>query len=70
MHYQYRYVSFDSPTVVAEFRDDPERFMRIYDEKVIFDESQKVPEIFSYAKLAVDNDRDNYGKFILSGSHL
>lgn len=65
---QYRYVSFDSPTIVAEFRDDPERFMRIYNERVIFDEAQKVPEIFSYVKLAVDNDRDNYGKFILSGS--
>ncbi len=65
---QYRYISFDSPTIVAEFRDDPERFMRIYDEKVIFDEAQKVPEIFNYVKLAVDNDRDNYGKFILSGS--
>ncbi len=65
---EYQYVSFDSPTVVAEFRDDPERFMRIYSDRVIFDEAQKVPEIFSYVKLAVDNDRDNYGKFILSGS--
>lgn len=65
---KYKYVSFDSPTIVAEFRDDPERFMRIYNDRVIFDEAQKVPEIFNYVKLAVDNDRDNYGKFILSGS--
>lgn len=64
----YRYVSFDSPVKVAEFRDDPERFMRIYHDKVIFDEAQKVPEIFSYVKIAVDNDRENYGKFILTGS--
>jgi len=65
---RYQYVSFDSPTVIAEFRDDPERFMRIYNDRVIFDEAQKAPEIFNYVKLAVDDDRDNYGKFVLSGS--
>ncbi|GAB1350923.1 hypothetical protein MASR1M107_31380 [Ignavibacteriales bacterium] len=65
---EYKYVTFDSPTTVAEFRDDPERFMRINADKVIFDEAQKAPEIFSYVKIAVDNDRDKYGKFILSGS--
>lgn len=65
---KYKYVTFDDPVTVAEFRDDPERFMRIYSDKVIFDEAQKAPEIFSYVKIAVDNDRDNYGKFILSGS--
>lgn len=65
---EYKYVTFDSPTTIAEFRDDPERFMRINGDKVIFDEAQKAPEIFNYVKIAVDNDRDKYGKFILSGS--
>jgi predicted AAA+ superfamily ATPase len=65
---EYKYVTFDSPTTVAEFRDDPERFMRINGDKVIFDEAQKAPEIFTYVKIAVDNDREKYGKFILSGS--
>jgi predicted AAA+ superfamily ATPase len=65
---KYKYVTFDDPVTVAEFRDDPERFMRIYSDRVIFDEAQKAPEIFSYVKVAVDNDRDRYGKFILSGS--
>lgn len=42
--------------------------MRIYGNRVIFDEAHKVPEIFDAIKIAVDNDRDNPGKFILSGS--
>jgi len=64
----YKYVTFDDFKMVSLFNDDPERFMRIYSDRVIFDEVQKVPDIFNYIKFAVDNDRDNYGKFILTGS--
>ena len=42
--------------------------MEIHSNKVIFDEVQRVPEIFSYIKLAVDSDRKNYGKFVMTGS--
>ena len=64
----YEYVSFDSQVNVTLFYDDPEKFMRIYHDRVIFDEVQKVPEIFDAIKLAVDGDRDNAGKFIVTGS--
>lgn len=64
----YRYVSFDEHRITSVFYDDPEKFMTIYSDKVIFDEAQKVPEIFDYLKIAVDHDRDRYGKFIISGS--
>lgn len=64
----YRYVTFDDHKAIALLHDDPERFMGIYSDRVIFDEVQKVPEIFDYLKIAVDRDRDNYGKFILTGS--
>lgn len=64
----YEYVSFDSATIRRQFYDDPEKFMRIYADKVIFDEVQKVPEIFDAVKLLVDEDRDRAGKFVLSGS--
>jgi predicted AAA+ superfamily ATPase len=50
------------------FYDDPEKFMAIHADKVIFDEVQKVPEIFDYLKISVDRDRERYGKFIISGS--
>ncbi len=65
---KYRYVSFDDLTLVDNFQSDPERFMNIYSEKVIFDEIQHVPELFRYIKLNVDEDRNNYGKFITTGS--
>ncbi|MCP4482849.1 MAG: ATP-binding protein [bacterium] len=64
----YKYVTFDDYRMLNLFYDDPEKFMQIYSNKVIFDEVQKVPELFNYLKIAIDNDRNNYGKFILSGS--
>ncbi|MCP5505808.1 MAG: ATP-binding protein [Chlamydiales bacterium] len=64
----YTYVSFDEGANVTLFYNDPEKFMRIHHHKVIFDEVQKVPEIFDYLKLAVDEDRETAGKFILTGS--
>jgi len=64
----YTYVTFDSKINVDLFYNDPEKFMRIHSDKVIFDEVQKVPEIFDYIKLAVDRDRQSAGKFILTGS--
>ena len=65
---KYRYVSFDDLNVVDRFHTDPERFMEVNSDKVIFDEVQRVPEIFHYVKLIVDNNRDDYGKFIMTGS--
>jgi len=64
----YRYVTFDDYKVLEYLNKDPEGFMQLYDNKVIFDEVQKAPELFNYIKIAVDNDRLNYGKYILTGS--
>ncbi len=65
---KYRYISFDDFRITSLFYDDPERFINIYNERIIFDEVQKIPEIFQYLKLVVDNNRDDYGRFILTGS--
>ncbi|OGV27604.1 MAG: hypothetical protein A3F18_07440 [Legionellales bacterium RIFCSPHIGHO2_12_FULL_37_14] len=65
---KYKYVTFDDPTNVRLFSEDPEGFINTYSNKVIFDEAQKVPEIFHYIKMAVDEDRQNYGKFVVTGS--
>jgi predicted AAA+ superfamily ATPase len=64
----YSYVTFDNKTNVNLFYDDPEKFMRIHQNKVIFDEVQKAPEIFDYIKLSVDEDRETEGKYVLTGS--
>ena len=65
---RYRYVSFDDLNLVDRFHSDPEGFMETFADKVIFDEVQRVPELFSYVKLSVDRDRKNYGKFLMTGS--
>ena len=64
----YTYVTFDDYAVYDLFYADPERFMKTYANNVIFDEAQLAPELFRYIKLAVDNDRSQYGKFIVTGS--
>lgn len=64
----YTYVTFDDLRMVALFQDDPQKFIDQYNDRVIFDEVQKVPDLFHYVKLAVDQDRNRYGKFILTGS--
>jgi uncharacterized protein len=64
----YQYVTFDDFRTVTLYYDDPNKFMRIYNNKIIFDEVQKVPEIFNDIKLAIDADRQTTGKFILTGS--
>lgn len=64
----YQYVNFDDLSLRTFFFDDPEAFMATYAHQVIFDEAQLVPELFAYLKIAVDQDRDHPGKFILSGS--
>lgn len=42
----YQYVTFDDFRTVALYHDDPNKFMRIYSNKIIFDEVQKVPELY------------------------
>ncbi len=65
---KYTYVSFDDPLTVEFLTQDPKGFIGKYKDKVIFDEAQKVPLLFNYLKIAIDQDRHNYGKFILTGS--
>ncbi len=65
---KYRYVTFDDYKTINFLHEDPDQFIKTYGNKVIFDEVQKVPDLFPIIKIAVDNDRQNYGKFILTGS--
>lgn len=64
---EYRYVSFEQPSIRTAFDSDPEGFLRSFADKVIFDEAQNVPALFSYLQGIVDADR-RPGRFILSGS--
>jgi len=62
-----RYISFDNPRILAEAKADPLAFLETYDEPLIIDEVQRVPEIFLPLKLKVDEDRQP-GRYLLTGS--
>lgn len=63
----YRYVNFEEPDARRFFEEDPRGFLKQYDRYVIFDEAQRVPELFSYLQVKVDEDQI-MGQFLLSGS--
>jgi len=65
---RFRYITFDRLQNVEDFLSDPQSFFEKYNNKVIFDEVQRVPQLFNYIKLLIDKDRQNYGKFILTSS--
>lgn len=64
----FEYVSFDNVPTRQYYYSDPKGFLNQYSDKVIFDEVQKVPEIFENIKIMVDNERNKYGRYILTGS--
>ncbi len=63
----YRYVSLENPDTRAFALEDPVGFLNQYDKKIVFDEVQRAPELFSYIQGRVDESRQ-MGQFILSGS--
>jgi len=63
----YRYVNMEDPEQRILFTADPRGFFRNYNDHVVFDEVQRVPDIFSYIQLYTD-EKPEPGKFILSGS--
>lgn len=60
------YITFDNIQYRDEADSDPRLFLKQYSDRVIFDEIQKVPDLFHEIKLQVDNDKSK--RFILSGS--
>jgi len=63
----YSYLSFDDVNLVAAAKADPIGFVDRLADKVILDEIQHVPELFSSIKHAVDRERSP-GRFLLTGS--
>lgn len=62
------YVSFDDKNIRELAKSNPTDFLMAYSEGAIFDEAQKVPEIFDAIKIAVDEGKHTPGKYILTGS--
>lgn len=63
----YTYVNLENLDIRRYALNDPNAFLTEYQGKVILDEVQRVPELFSYIQTKVDQDRI-MGQYILSGS--
>ena len=67
------YITFDQPTQMAAASSSPETFLTAYNNNLILDEIQLVPELFRALKTVVDEirltDKDNAnGRYLLTGS--
>lgn len=66
---KYHYITFDDPLERQFALSDPNAFLnRFTDKPVILDEIQYVPELFSYLKMRIDNNRDQNGWWVMTGS--
>ena len=64
----YSYLSFDDPIIREQAISDPNLFLENSGKKVIIDEIQYAPQLLSYIKQIIDNNREIKGNFILTGS--
>lgn len=65
----YDYISFDDEDMRRAVEAGPTGFVNSLPERVILDEVQRVPKLFSAIKLAVDRNRQA-GRFVLTGSAI
>lgn len=63
----YAYVTFDDANILAAATEDPIGFVDRLPNRVILDEVQRVPDLFTALKREVDRDR-LAGRFLLTGS--
>ena len=63
----YAYITFDDDAARNAARADPAGFVADLPERVVLDEVQRVPDLFTAIKLAIDRDR-RPGRFVLTGS--
>lgn len=64
---KYSYVTLENPDTRAFAQQDPKGFLNTFSGKLIIDEAQLLPELFSYIQGIVD-ENNVPGQFILTGS--
>lgn len=66
----YTYITMDDPFARKTAVEDPILFLEKGGEKMLIDEVQYIPGILPYIKILVDKNRDQNGRFILTGSQI
>lgn len=62
------YLSLEDPDVRELARQDPRRFLAAYPQGAVFDEVQRVPDLFSYLQGIVDRPPPPAAPYVLTGS--
>lgn len=62
------YANLENPDTRQFATEDPRGFLENYPNGAVFDEVQRVPELFSYLQEILDNQQQN-GNYILTGSN-
>jgi predicted AAA+ superfamily ATPase len=62
----YTYLNFEDLSLRSFATEDPTSFLRTYGKKLILDEAQHVPNLFSYLQLSVDEDKEM--RIVVTGS--
>jgi predicted AAA+ superfamily ATPase len=65
---KYQYLTFDNLSVRDHFYTQPQDFLQQYNRNIIFDEVQQAPELFPALKILADEDPNDKGRFVLTGS--
>ena len=68
MFNELEYITLDSIQYAAQAKENPDYFLSNFKQPVILDEIQYAPELFRHIKLLVDQNRIDYGQWILTGS--
>jgi hypothetical protein len=65
---RHQYVTLDRPNLRELANRDPEYFLSSFDTPMVIDEIQYAPELFSFIKIEIDEQRSKTGQFVLTGS--
>lgn len=65
---EWKYIDLEKPSDYIPLAEDPEYRLNQLKTKVIFDEAQQLPPLFSILRSVVDNERKQNGQFVLLGS--
>ena len=61
----YSYVNFEDLSLREFAMGDPVSFLKTYGKRIILDEAQHVPSLFSYLQLAADEDKET--RIVITG---
>ncbi len=62
------YISLEDPDLRRQAVEDPRTFLKNFPAPLILDEIQYAPELPSYIQGIVDENRNRYGQYVLTGS--